>query len=304
MSITTTCPGCSTSYDLADTLRGKKVRCKSCSEVFVVRGKTSAPNRDEDEERIQSSPRPAKRVARDEEYEDTERPQPRRRRRKEQGNPALVPLLIAGGIVGVVLVLVLGGIGIWALTRTKPPQTAPVAVNFNQPPPAPQQNQNFVPPQNPQGAPPPMAPPFNPPGQPPMAANGPIAAQLSNGNVSGFGAQMQVSVDYRFTSGNPAGKRLFLLIKAAKAGGLRQNYYLAELKSIGGKMQGTINAQGMSFGLEHGPFEMWLGEGTPGVGMLLSDRDIQKISNVVTVAAKQIAPPGMRPPFGPRRVRP
>src|SRR5690242_4988010 len=37
MPIPATCPSCNTSYQLADTMRGKRVRCKSCSEVFDVR---------------------------------------------------------------------------------------------------------------------------------------------------------------------------------------------------------------------------------------------------------------------------
>jgi hypothetical protein len=152
------------------------------------------------------------------------------------------------------------------------------------------------------GAPvPPAAPPVNPqvPNLPP--AQGPLTVELSNGKVSGLGAQMQVEVDYRFTSGNPAGRRLVLFIKATKLGGRRQNYYLAELRSIGGQTQGTVRASGISFGIEHGPFEMWIGEGSPGVGLLISDREI---SNVVTVAFKENTMPGMRPPIGPRRVRP
>lgn len=307
MSIATTCPGCSASYQLADTMAGKKVRCKSCSEVFTVRGKPVGPDRDEDEDRIQASPRPAKRVVRDDEDEDIDRPQPRRRPRRKDSSTAVLPLIIVGGVALGVLVLALGGIAVWAWSRSRQPPPATVAAN-NPPINAPQPAQNLVPPQNQPGMPPPQGmPPFDPPGQNPMPAQGPLVAQLTNGKVSGLGARMEVMVDYRFTSGNPAGRRLFLLIKATKAGGLRQNYYLAELRSVGGKMQGTITAGGMSFGIEHGPFEMWMGEGPPGAGMLLSDREINKISNVVTVAFKQPGMPGMpgmRPPIGPRRIRP
>jgi predicted Zn finger-like uncharacterized protein len=316
MAITTTCPGCNASYQLADSMLGKKVRCKSCSEVFAVRSKTRVPDRDEDEERIQASPRPARRVVRDEEDEDEERPQPRRRPRKKSGNSSLVPLIIGGCVAGGVLILALIGIGVWVLTRSPQQPATPVA-NANPPPPVAQPprdpalppNQPGVPnfpPNDGNGNPPPMFPPGNQPGQNPMPAQGPLAVELTNGKVSGFGAQMQVEVDYRFTSGNPAGKRLFLLIKATKAVGLRQNFYVAELRTIGNKMQGTINAAGMSFGIENGPFEMWMGEGSVGpIGPLFSDRDLKKISNVVTVANKQMTlpgPGGMRPPFGPRGI--
>jgi predicted Zn finger-like uncharacterized protein len=310
MAITTTCPGCSTKYQLADTMRGKKVRCKSCSETFTVRDRPIAPDRDENEEAIQSSPRPAKRVARYEDDEDTGRPLPRRRPRKKDSNATVLTLVIVGGVAAGVLVLGLGGFAIWAMKRARQLQPPPVVVNSNLPPAFNPQNQAGAPPAPENNAPPadqnppPVAPPFNPPAQNPAPAQGPPAVELSNGKVSGFGTQMEVTVDYRFTSGSPGGKRLYLIIKATKAGGLRQSYYLAELKSIGNKTQGTIGARGMSFGAEHGPFEMWIGESSGGIGLVMTDRELKKISNVVTVATKQFSPPGMRPPIGPRRIRP
>ena len=284
MAIHTVCPACNANYQLADTMRGKKVRCKSCAESFVVRGKTLAPDRDEDED----------------EEEDMGRPPLRQRPRKKPSNAAAVPLLIAACIVLAVLVLGVGGVAVWAWARSRQPQAASV------PPP----DQVPAPPQN-QGGLPPWPP--APPPQNPMPARGPLAVQLTNANISGLGARIQVSVDYRFTSGNPQGRRLFLFIKATKAVGMLQNYYVAELRSIGDRMQGTVNAAGMTFGIEHGPFEMWMGEGPAGMMPLMSDRDLQKISNVVTVAGKQpgvpvMGPPpgfpGMRPPIGPRGRRP
>jgi predicted Zn finger-like uncharacterized protein len=307
MSVPAICPGCNTSYQLADTMRGKKVRCKSCSEVFVVHGKTLTPDRDEVEERIQASPRPAERVARDEEDEDMERPPLRRRPLKKRSNGAVLPLLIVACIVLGVLALGLGGVAVWALTRSRQPQPAPVAANSNQPAPVPQPAQAPAPPQNQPGVPP-LAVPLVPN---PVLAQGPLIAELTNGNISGFGAQMQVTANYRFTSGNPGGRRIFLFIKATKAMGFlqKQNYYVAELRSIGNQTQGTIRAAGMTFGIEHGPFEMWLGEGDPGFGPLVAEKDLRKISNVVTVAGKQPGIPGMpgmpgRPPFGPPRMGP
>lgn len=193
MSITATCPGCNASYRLADAMLGKKVRCKSCSEGFVVRSKTRVPDRDEDEERIQSSARPARRVVRDEEDEDEGLPPPRRRLRKKSGNPALVPLIIGGCVAGVVLLVVVGVIAVWALREAAHRQVTQVA-NSNLPPVA-QPAQNPAPPNQPNmplpGAnpnfpanngnpnPPPMFPPGNP-GQNPMPANGPLAVELTN----------------------------------------------------------------------------------------------------------------------------
>lgn len=303
MSIPATCPGCNAYYQLADAMRGKKVRCKSCAEIFVVPGRLQTPDRDEVEERIQDSARPARFVAGDAEDEESERPRFRRRPLKKRSSSAALPLLIAACVVLGVLVLGLGSVAVWAVTRSRQAQFESV----------PQLAQPPVPPQNQGGVP---LPPALPPLQNPMAGNGPLAVKLSNANISGFGAQMQVTVDYHFTSGNPAGRRLVLFIKATKAGGFLQNYYLAELRSIGNRTQGTINAAGMTFGIEHGPFELWMGEAPPGLGLrLLSDRDITKISNVVTVAVKQpglpgipgMRPPGfpgMRPPIGPRGIRP
>lgn len=305
MSIPATCPGCEATYQLADTMRGKKVRCKSCSEVFVVGGKPLATERDEDEMRMQTSPRPsAKRVAWDEEDEDLEQSPVLRRPRKKSNDVTLLPWLIGGCAVLGVLVLGLGGVAVWALTRARLTQP-PAAANFNQPAPFPQPVQAPAPPQNQVGVPPPpMVPPV------PVPANGPVAVELSNANITGLGARMQVTVDYRFTAGSPAGRRLFLFIKATKGGGFLQNHYLAELHTIGDRKQGTIGAAGMTFGIEHGPFEMWVGEGPAGIGPpLVSDKELTKISNVVTVASKQPGIPGMpgmpgRPPFGPRGGRP
>jgi hypothetical protein len=92
-----------------------------------------------------------------------------------------------------------------------------------------------------------------------------------------------------------------------------QTHYVAEFHNLGNKTQGTLRATGMTFGIENGPFEMWLGEGSPGMmAPLISARDLTKISNVVTVAAKEHAIPGMpnipgmpgrRPPFGPPGMR-
>ncbi len=291
MSISATCPGCNRSYRLADAMRGKRVRCQSCAQVFIIRA--------EDDERIQTSPRPAKQIVRYEEDEITERPRPRRRPRKKHSNAAILPLIIAGCVTVGALILLLGGFAIWTWGRSRQLHPVPAAFNANLPAlPA----QNPAPPQRPADIPlPPMVPPVN------LPAQGLLAAELTNGKVSGFGAQMEVTVDYRFTSGNPAGRRLFLVIKATKFGGLGQNYYLAELRSIGNQTRGTVQASGMSFGIEHGPFEMWIGEGPPGPPgpvLLLAEGDIKKISNIVTVAVKQNTLPGIRLPIGPRRVLP
>ena len=40
MAVSVTCPGCANSFNVSDDLLGKKIRCKSCQEVFVAMGVT------------------------------------------------------------------------------------------------------------------------------------------------------------------------------------------------------------------------------------------------------------------------
>jgi predicted Zn finger-like uncharacterized protein len=96
MAIKTSCPHCSQSYSLADSQLGKNVRCKSCTEPFVVRA-----------EAARKAP-PRSRADAD------DRLQPREVRRKKGGLPAWV--WIVGGIGVAVLLLGCaggGGLIIW-----------------------------------------------------------------------------------------------------------------------------------------------------------------------------------------------
>lgn len=126
MPIKTTCPHCDKAYTFADTLGGKKVRCKACEEVFRV------PPRDEDEERPAVKKRRAARppdeedveevVAADGEEDYEDRPSRRRPVRKAKGGVPLWVWLAAGGgglllIVVVVLVLVFAGGGNSKVTK-------------------------------------------------------------------------------------------------------------------------------------------------------------------------------------------
>jgi predicted Zn finger-like uncharacterized protein len=139
MPIPTTCPHCKTAYSLADQLRGKKVRCKVCSQVLLVGSSGPPPvpvpqvpevEPVEDEPAAapdgirvvarrakrppESEEAPMARVKsrRREEDDDWDEPRPRRRRRSNKG---LVIGLVAGGVglvvvaVAVVLVIVLAG---------------------------------------------------------------------------------------------------------------------------------------------------------------------------------------------------
>ncbi|WP_029630798.1 zinc ribbon domain-containing protein [Zavarzinella formosa] len=43
MSINMKCPGCATSFDFADNLRGKRIKCKSCGEIFKIEPPPATP---------------------------------------------------------------------------------------------------------------------------------------------------------------------------------------------------------------------------------------------------------------------
>jgi predicted Zn finger-like uncharacterized protein len=134
MPILTTCPHCEEPYNLDDRQRGKKVRCRVCSDTFVVAEEDEEQDErpvlaevsedeeeeavmadicDDDEEAIQLAPRPARSPARarrdrdDDEEEDDPRPR-RRRQEKEPAGSGMMLLLIGGG-VGLLLLLVGGG---------------------------------------------------------------------------------------------------------------------------------------------------------------------------------------------------
>ncbi len=125
MPFTTACPNCSARLQVPDTLAGKRVRCKKCSEPFLVEGpaeddeaETPAPAKArsrprEDDERPSKKSRPA--ADEDEADEDEEdRPAPRKKKNKKkpQGVPPLVIGLVLGGVI-----LVGGGIAAFFLLK-------------------------------------------------------------------------------------------------------------------------------------------------------------------------------------------
>jgi predicted Zn finger-like uncharacterized protein len=102
MPIQIHCPACSQSYTLADSQAGKRVRCKSCSETFLVPASEQICDVVAVEEVV-----PQRRRDFDDEYDY----RPRRRPVRSQGVPAWVWiviggaafLLLAGGVVAIVL---------------------------------------------------------------------------------------------------------------------------------------------------------------------------------------------------------
>ncbi len=135
MATRISCPNCETPLAVPEEMLGRKVRCKSCQEVFVVR--TSPPRNDEDEidevERIQTSPRPKPVSSRRRDENDEDRP-PRRRddddrpvRRRERERPVSSgpPLpLILGGVAAALLLLGGVAVGIWAFSSSNTPNIA------------------------------------------------------------------------------------------------------------------------------------------------------------------------------------
>jgi len=135
MAIRVTCSSCDKSYSVDDALRGKKIRCRECKEVFAVpagaapasprrneediseRRPVPAGRRDEDDEDdLDEDDRPRNRRRRAEEDDDDDTPRNRRRRvedddederpRRKKKAKSSVPLaLIIGGGVGLIVLI-------------------------------------------------------------------------------------------------------------------------------------------------------------------------------------------------------
>ncbi len=130
MSISTRCPNCDASYNLAEAQRGKKVRCRKCSETFVVGGDkapAAAKSAKIPRDGLRTSPVPPSRTPpprprpsavrrdrdreldRDEEEEEADDRFDRRDRggRREKSGSVLPLILLIGG--GVLLLMMIGG---------------------------------------------------------------------------------------------------------------------------------------------------------------------------------------------------
>jgi len=133
MPLQISCPHCDASFNVADTMSGKKVRCKSCQEIFVVK-ESRAPEVEEVEEepqerrpkkvdqRLQTKPKPAsssssgtRRRDDDDDEDEAPRRRPKKAAKKKQGAPVgLIIGAVAGGVfllagvVGLVVYLAVG----------------------------------------------------------------------------------------------------------------------------------------------------------------------------------------------------
>lgn len=115
MAIKISCPNCDRSYNLADSMAGRLIRCKDCEETFRV----DQPDADDGAivaEELRSTRKSAitSRRSRETAAEDDDRPRTKKKSNKSGGLP--VGLLVGGGVglllvVGVIVLLVvlLGG---------------------------------------------------------------------------------------------------------------------------------------------------------------------------------------------------
>ncbi|HBI45066.1 MAG TPA: hypothetical protein DDY78_19740, partial [Planctomycetales bacterium] len=134
MAIPVTCPDCGASYQVADQLDGKKVRCRECDAVLLVDSEAPPPRRAAarpakprrtEESRVRSGrPERPQRPRRDRDDDDDDAP---RRIKKQQGG---VPLALILGGVGAAFLLLLGcgGLVVFVALRTSASSApAPVA---------------------------------------------------------------------------------------------------------------------------------------------------------------------------------
>jgi hypothetical protein len=313
MTAVLTCPTCEARVRVSESRAGQKARCPRCEAIFLV------PDLNEPAEEAPPPARPAPRPRPD--YEDDRPYRPRRRPRRKSGSEfpaALVAVLVlVGGLFAA------GGVGAWVLLRAKPvttpvqqsaaaPTTVAAPAATTPAPPAAgggggaaegafDEAGNVAEP----GA---NRPVERPQGPPPGVGVGPAGVdpgtvELSNPKLEGFGLQMRITVDYRFTNGAPtlAAGRYVLYIKPSRG----FNIYYVEMNPGELKADGQITASGFASGGDkfHAPFEVYLVLEPPGIGPR-GQRSGKTVSNTLTVDHVDLNPgvgrPGMPGPIGPR----
>jgi len=275
MPFQVTCPNCSKTFELPETLLGKKVRCKSCEQVFLIGQPeeqipvlSPAPARASAAESIQTSQRVSRPPVLLRPANEPREPGFRRRRPSRSRIPVFV--WIAGAFATALFcVVVLGAVGyfvFWkgsskdadfktvaSLTSEKRQESSP------QPranPPADAPPDQFPPPPGPPGGFPPGGnrPPEQTPGQG-------FQVTLSNGRVGqAIGLRRTFSMNYKFERGGPAiGQHYFLVIKTPTSTAE------ARFNSFQMASQGTFRVQELGFAAkDNGPFEAHLETGLPG----------------------------------------
>jgi hypothetical protein len=264
---------------LPETLLGKKVRCKSCEQVFIIgQPQEAAPmvalatSRAEAAESIQSSQRVSRPPVVLRPANEPREPHIRRKPSRT-GIPPLV--WIAGGFAAAVFFVVVAGVIAFLVFfkgNANDSFTNPVASISSEKPQDSSPPQRVNPaadaPQN-QLPPPPVPPRFPPGGNQPPPNNRPpeqnpgqgFQVTLSNGRVGqAIGLRRTFTISYKFERGGPAiGQQYFLVIKTPTSTAE------ARFSSIQMASQGTFQVQELGFAAkDKGPFEAHLETGFPG----------------------------------------
>ncbi len=103
MAIQAKCPNCDTTYTLADTQRGKRVRCRQCGDGFTVGAAK--------EEGLRAAPPKLPRRDRPDEDDEDDRPKRKASLQKKAGSPWPMILIVGGGVL--LLFLICGGVLIY-----------------------------------------------------------------------------------------------------------------------------------------------------------------------------------------------
>ncbi len=132
MAIRMTCSGCDSALNLADNLRGKKVRCKKCGESLKVPADDDiddvddVEDVDDDANAVQEKPKlkvkPAKSAKLDDDDEDSDDDEPKKKKKKKKKKQSgSGGILIIAGVAGLVLLLAGGGVSAFLLLGRKGP---------------------------------------------------------------------------------------------------------------------------------------------------------------------------------------
>jgi predicted Zn finger-like uncharacterized protein len=139
MTVPVQCPHCKQTYNLAESMLGKSVRCKACQNVFEVqRAKATSVSAGPPRAKSAavSAPPPLRRRElddvevvdddddqdRERDREDRDRPRKRRRKREREGSSAT--MWIVSGVVGVVCFVIAFVVVFFLMRRSAQPQVA------------------------------------------------------------------------------------------------------------------------------------------------------------------------------------
>src|SRR5262249_7086312 len=132
------CSSCGHQYNVSDKLAGKKIKCRKCAAVFLVKGAepsapSAAPKPVAATSKEVSAPPPPPKAARPkkpapvEDADEAQPAKPRRKKPKEEGGISILTLTAVG--IATLLVLVLGiTLAVMLTSKSSTPATGPNAV--------------------------------------------------------------------------------------------------------------------------------------------------------------------------------